>query len=329
MRSHVTRIAVRTYVAAALIAVASNAATAQPQSYPARPIRIVVPAAPGGPTDAVARLASQFISKLGQPVVVENRGGAGGALGAREVAGAAPDGYTLLAGNTSTLAVIPATSANAGYDPSKDFVPVALFWESYQLLVVHPSQPWMSLKELVDEAKANPGKLAYAHTGSGGMPFLSGELFMARAGINLVRVPYRSGGELATAVLTQAVQLTIGDVGVMLPLVQEGKLRALAVTSNARTSLAPEVPTMIEAGVPDYDVITYSGIVAPAGTPHEVVRKLNTVINSGLSSPDSSAAIMRLGAIPRPATPEDFAAFITAKRQHWENIARSIGARVN
>ena len=262
----------RTYVAAALIAVASNAATAQPQSYPARPIRIVVPAAPGGPTDAVARLASQFISKLGQPVVVENRGGAGGALGAREVAGAAPDGYTLLAGNTSTLAVIPATSANAGYDPSKDFVPVALFWESYQLLVVHPSRPWMSLKELVDEAKANPGKLAYAHTGSGGMPFLSGELFMARAGINLVRVPYRSGGELATAVLTQAVQLTIGDVGVMLPFVQEGKLRALAVTSNARTSLAPEVPTMMEAGVPDYDVITYSGIVAPAGTPNEVVR---------------------------------------------------------
>jgi hypothetical protein len=126
IRSHVTRIAVRTYVAAALIAVASNAATAQPQSYPARPIRIVVPAAPGRPTDAVARLASQFISKLGQPVVVENRGGAGGALGAREVAGAAPDGYTLLAGNTSTLAVIPATSANAGYDPSKDFVPVAL-----------------------------------------------------------------------------------------------------------------------------------------------------------------------------------------------------------
>jgi tripartite-type tricarboxylate transporter receptor subunit TctC len=325
----VTRIAVRTYVAAALIAVASNAATAQPQSYPARPIRIVVPAAPGRPTDAVARLASQFISKLGQPVVVENRGGAGGALGAREVAGAAPDGYTLLAGNTSTLAVIPATSANAGYDPSKDFVPVALFWESYQLLVVHPSRPWMSLKELVDEAKANPGKLAYAHTGSGGMPFLSGELFMARAGINLVRVPYRSGGELATALLTQAVQLTIGDVGVMLPLVQEGKLRALAVTSNARTSLAPEVPTMMEAGVPDYDVITYSGIVAPAGTPNEVVRKLNTVINSGLSSPDSSAAIMRLGAIPRPATPEDFAAFITTKRQHWENIARSIGARVN
>jgi tripartite-type tricarboxylate transporter receptor subunit TctC len=325
----VTRIAVRTCVAAALIAVASNAATAQPQSYPARPIRIVVPAAPGGPTDAVARLASQFISKLGQPVVVENRGGAGGALGAREVAGAAADGYTLLAGNTSTLAVIPATSANAGYDPSRDFVPVALFWESYQLLVVHPSRPWMSLKELVDEAKANPGKLAYAHTGSGGMPFLSGELFMARAGINLVRVPYRSGGELATAVLTQAVQLTIGDVGVMLPLVQEGKLRALAVTSIARTSLAPEVPTMMEAGVPDYDVITYSGIVAPAGTPNEVVRKLNGAINGGLSSPDSSAAIMRLGAIPRHATPEDFAAFITAKRQHWENIARSIGARIN
>jgi tripartite-type tricarboxylate transporter receptor subunit TctC len=277
----------------------------------------------------VARLASHSLAVLGQPVVVENRAGAGGAIAAREVAGAPADGYTLLAGNTSTLAVNPATSASAGYDPARDFAPVGLFWESYQLLVVHASAPWTSVKQIVDEAKANPETLTYAHSGAGGMPYLSGELFMARAGVKLVAVPYRSGGELATAVLSRAVQLTIGDIGVMLPLVREGKLRALAVTSSTRTPLAADVPTMIEAGVPDYEVITFTGIVAPAGTPDEIVRKLNAAINDGLKSADSAAIIARLGAMPRPGTPGDFARFIAAKRQHWEAIARSIGARVN
>jgi tripartite-type tricarboxylate transporter receptor subunit TctC len=317
------------FVIAAMGATSINGAMAQAQSYPSKPIRIVVPASPGGPADAVARLASQFLSKLGQPAIVENRAGAGGALAAREVAGAPPDGHTLLAGNTSTLAVIPATSASAGYDPVKNFVPVAFFWESYQFLVVHPSQPWMSVKQLVDEAKANPGKLTYAHAGPGGLPYLSGELFMARAGVDLVAVPYRSGGELATAVLSQAVQLTIGDAGVMLPLVREGKLRALAVTSRTRTPLFAELPTMIEAGVPDYEVISFSGIVAPAGTPDDIVRKLNAALNEGLQTPEAQAIIARLGVLSWPGSPEDFASFIAAKRQHWEKAAQAIGAKVN
>jgi tripartite-type tricarboxylate transporter receptor subunit TctC len=194
---------------------------------------------------------------------------------------------------------------------------------------VHPSQPWLSVAQLVDDAKANPGRLTYAHAGTGGLPYLSGELFMARAGVQLVAVPYRSGAELATAVLSQAVQLTIGDVGVMLPLVREGKLRALAVTSRTRTPLAAQVPTMIEAGVPGYEVISFSGLVAPIGTSNEVVGKLNAAINEGLQSPDARAIAARLGAMPRPGTPEEFAGFIAAKRQHWREVASSIGAKVD
>ena len=314
------------YCAAFLLAAG---ATAQAQSYPSQPIRIVVSASPGGPADAVARLASQVLVKLGQPAVVENRAGAGGALAAREVAAAKPDGHTLLVGNTSTMAVIPAMSASPGYDSLKDFAPVALFWESYQLLVVHGSSPWTTAQALIDHVRANPGKLTYAHTGPGGMPNLSGELFQARIGIKLVPVPYRSGGELATAVLTQAVDTSVGDFAAMWPLVNEGRLRALAVTSAARTPLAPAIPTMMEVGVPDFDVTTFFGIVAPAGTPEPVVRLLNTTLNDGLKSAEAQALIQRLGVVSRPVSPEEFGAFIAAKREQWSAAAKAIGATVN
>ena len=304
------------------------AGVAHAQDYPSQQIRIVVSASPGGPNDTIARLASQTLSKLGQPAIVENRAGAGGALAAREVAAAKPDGHTLMVGNTSTLAVIPTMTANAGYDPERSFAPVAKFWESYQLLVVHPSQPWQSVKELVDYARANPGKLTYAHTGPGGAPHLSSALFMARMGINLVPVPYRSGGELATAVLSQAVDVSIGDIAAMLPLVRDNKLRALAVTSRARTPLAPDLPTMIEAGVPDFEMTTFFGIVAPAGTPEPIVRTINAALNEGLRSPEARAMIARLGAIANPGSPADFAAFIASKRQ-WAAAAKAAGVKLD
>ena len=215
---------IATVVSAGLVWSGSEAHS---QNYPAQPIRIVVSSSPGGPNDTVARLASQILSKLGQPAVVENRAGAGGALAAREVAAAKPDGYALMVGNTSTMAVIPEMQAKPGYDSLKDFAPVARFWESYQLLVAHSSSPWKTAKDLIDAAKAEPGKFTYAHTGPGGSPHLSSELFQARAGIKLVPVPYRSGGELATAVLTQATDTSIGDFAVMIPLIREGRLRAL------------------------------------------------------------------------------------------------------
>ena len=315
-----------------LIAVASlslSGAAAVAQSYPTQSIRIIVSASPGGPADPVARLASQILSKLGQPAVVENRAGAGGALAAREVAVAKPDGYTLMVGNTSTMAVIPAMQDKPGYDSLKDFSPVARFWESYQLLVVHASSPWTTTREFIDAAKAAPGKITYAHTGPGGMPHLSSELFQARTGIKLVPVPYRSGGELATAVLTQATDTSIGDFAAMIPLVREGRLRALAVTSRERTPLAPEIPTMTELGVPDYDVTTFFGIVAPAGTPDDIVRMLNTTLNDGLKTPQAQALIQRIGVVARPGTPQEFAAFIAAKRQQWGAAAKAIGVKAN
>ena len=188
----------------------SSAAAMAADDYPNKPVKLILPAAAGGPTDVPARIASQILQpKLGQPVVIENRPGAGGALGARVVATAAPDGYTLLVANTSVLAVIPAVSASAGYDPVKNFVPIVRMTESFQILVVNADSPWKTLKEFVDYCKANPGKLNYAHTGAGGLPHLVGELFMLRSGCKMTAVPYRSGGESVTAVLSKAVDTTI------------------------------------------------------------------------------------------------------------------------
>ena len=260
------------------------------QAYPEKLIRIIVAAAPGGPTDVPARLAAQILTpKLGQPVVVENRPGAGGAIGAREVAKALPDGYTLLMGNTSTLAVIPAVSTNAGYDPVKDFAPIAKITEGFQILVVHPSSPWMSVKALVDDTKANPGTTNYAHTGPGGLPNLAGELFMLRSGARMTGVPYRSGGKSVTAVLSQAVDLTFENVAILVPQIREGKLRALAAQNSTRTKLLPDLPTMAEAGVPNAEANTFFGLVAPAGTPAHIIKMLNEALNDGMQSPENSA----------------------------------------
>src|SRR5262245_57127734 len=197
---------VRTTLFAAVLLLAANAPDdARAQTYPERPIRLIVPAASGGPTDIPARLLSQILPKLGQSAVVENRPGAAGGIGARSVASAPPDGHTLLIGNTSVFAVLPAVSASAGYDPRSSFAPVASVAESYQILVVNPSSPWTTARDLVAYAKANPGKLNYAHTGPGGLPNLAGELFKARAGVDVVGVPYKSGGEAVTALLGQQV----------------------------------------------------------------------------------------------------------------------------
>jgi len=209
---------------------------AQAQRYPEKPIKIVVAAAPGGPNDVPARLAAQILTpKLGQPVVVENRAGAGGAIGAREVARAAPDGYTLLMGNTSTLAAITAVSTSAGYDPVKNFTPIIKITEGFQILVVHPSSPWKSVKQLVDETKMNPGMINYAHTGAGGLPHLAGELFMLRSGAKMTSVSYRSGGESVTAVLSQTVHLTFENVATLVLSRRRARLQALSAGSTRRS----------------------------------------------------------------------------------------------
>jgi tripartite-type tricarboxylate transporter receptor subunit TctC len=300
-----------------------------PPKPPDHPIKLIVPSAPGGPTDIPARITAGFIPKLGQPGVVENRPGAGGALGARSVASSPPDGYTLLVGNTSVFAVNPAVSTSAGYDPLKDFAPVAKFSESFQILVVDPSLRVTSVKELLDYIKANPGKLNYAHTGVGGLPHLTAELFIARTGANIVGVPYRSGGEAVTAVLGQNVQMTFEAISILLPLIRDGKVRALAVTSPARTPLAPDLPTMMEAGVPNYEVTTFNGIAAPAGTPAPIIGKLNAAINEGLLTAATKETLAKLGAVASPGSPQDFAAFIAAELAKWRSVAQKANVKID
>ncbi len=300
------------------------------QAFPERPIHLVVPAAPGGPTDVPARLLSQFLpDRLGQPVVVENRAGAGGAIGARFVAGATPDGYTLLVGNTSVLAVWPSVSSSAGYDPAKNFAPVAKLTDSYQVLVVPASSPFRTVRELVDYAKKNPGKLNFAHTGTGGLPHMTVELFKARAGIDVVGVPYKSGGESLTAVLAGQVDATIETMTILLPHMRAGRLRALALATRARSPLVPDLPTMAEAGVPDYEVTAFNGVAAPAGTPPEIVNKLNAAINAGMQSPEIQERLTQLGAVAKVNSPDEFAAFIAAELAKWSALARSANIRVD
>jgi tripartite-type tricarboxylate transporter receptor subunit TctC len=293
------------------------------QSYPNKPIKILVAAAPGGPSDLPARLASQILpSKLGQPVIVENRPGAGGALGSREVAKATPDGYTLLSAGGAQLAVLPAMSSSAGYDPIREFAPIAKFVDGFQILVVNAASPWKSVKDLVAFAQVNPGRLNYAHVGPGHLTHLAGELFMARTGVNLVGVPYRSGGESVTAVLSDTVNMTLENVAILLPLIREGKLRGLAVTSKTRSMLAPDLPTMIEAGVADYEVTTFFGLVAPAGTPRAIVSMLNRALNEALGTQKIQETILKIGAIPAPGTPEEFATSIASDLEKWRALGK-------
>src|SRR5262249_48441014 len=261
--------------------------------------------------------------------VIENRPGAGGAIGARAVAVAPPDGYTLMAGNTSVLAVIPAGSASAGFNPARDFAAVAKVSESFQILVVQPSFPAMNAEQFIDQDKANRGKLNYADTGPGGLPHLTAELFKARTGIDIVPVSYRSGGESVTAVLSQAVHATFESITILLPLIREGKVRALGVTAGKRSPLAPDLPTIAEQGVPDYEVLTFNGIVAPARTPAAVANTLNPAMNEGLRTPEMQDTITKLGAVTNPGTPEEFGAFIAAQLKKWTDVGKAANIKLD
>jgi tripartite-type tricarboxylate transporter receptor subunit TctC len=312
-----------------VFAVAAPVDDARAQVYPDKPIRLIVPAGPGGPTDIPARLLSQILPKLGQPVVIENRAGAGGAIGARAVVAAPPDGYTLLVGNTSVFAVAPAVSASAGYDPTRQLAAVAKFSESYQILVVRADFPGKSVGELIALAKQRPGSLNFAHTGPGGLPHMTGELFKSAAGVDIVGVPYKGGGESVTAVLGGQVEMTFEGITILLPLIREGRLRALAVTSRTRTPLAPDLPTMIEAGVPDYEVTTFNGVAAPAGTPPWIVARLNVAINEGLVVPEMQETLAKLGAVATPGSASDFRVFIAAQGRKWSAVAKAANIRID
>ena len=323
-----SRIALPTILALAVGIYGLSAAIAQP--YPARPIKMIVPFPPGGPVDVTARIVAQHLPRtLGQTVVVENRAGAAGALGAKAVAGAEPDGYTLLCGNISTLVVLPAVTNNRDYDPGKVFVPIAKVSQNYEVLVVHPAFPAKSVAELVAHAKANPGKLNFGSAGHGNATHLAAELFKLKTGTDIVHIPYKGAAEAVTGVLGGQVHMFFGDIAGVLPLMREGRLRALAVSSEARNPLVPDLPTMIESGVPDYVVLTYIGVVAPAGTPASIIGKLNAAINASLAAPEVMAAFGKLGAEVRPAPPQDFAAFLAAETQKWAAVAKAANIKID
>jgi tripartite-type tricarboxylate transporter receptor subunit TctC len=321
---HVAFPAIALFVLAAIVP-----AVAQPAAYPARPVKLIVPFPPGGPVDVTARIVNQHLPRtLGQTVIVENRAGAAGALGAKAVAGAEPDGYTLLCGNISTLVVVPAVTNNRDYDPGKVFIPVAKISQNYEVLVVHPTFAAKSVAELVALAKANPGKLNFGSAGHGNATHLAAELFKLKTGTDIVHVPYKGAAEAVTGVLGGQVQMFFGDIAGILPLLREGTLRALAISSETRSPLIPELPTMIESGVPDYVVLTYVGVVAPAGTAPGIIGKLNAAINQSLTSPEVAAAFAKLGAEVRPAPPQDFADFLATETRKWSSLARAASIRI-
>src|ERR1700730_17328176 len=271
----ITRRTAVSAIAAMMAGGPARAQGTQQGAYPDKLIKMYVPAPAGGQTDVLARLLAQKIqAAVGQNVIIDNRGGAGGALGARPLAAAEPDGYSLFYGNTSTLAVIPAVSKNPGYDPAKNFAPIASVSESYMILLVHPAFPAKSVAALVAYAKANPAKLNFGHAGAGNVTHLTGEMFRSLAQIDFLGVPHRGGAESITSLLGQQVDFLFESPVVLLPLLRDRKLRALGGTSAGRQGEIPDVPTMVEAGVAGFVATLLTGIVAPAGTPPAIIGKL-------------------------------------------------------
>jgi len=308
---------------AAAVALAASAGGAVAQNYPTKPIKLVVPFAPGGPADVIGRIIGQQLNIiLGQSLVVENRGGAGGTIGARLAAMAEPDGYTLMFANTSTLSINPAVYQHLDYDPAKAFAPVALVGTTSNILVVNSALPVKTIAELIAYGKANPGKLSYSTPGVGTPPHMIGELFKLRTGLDITHVPYKSGGSSTQDVVSGQVQLTFENPAVALPLVLAGQIRALAVTSSARNPRIPDVPTLSET-IPDFVSVSFTGIVAPAGVPPAIIAKLNAAINEGLKAPAVQATLAQLSVDVKPGSAEEFGAFLAKEKEKWLAVAKA------
>ena len=299
------------------------------QAFPDRPIKLVVPSPAGGPPDVMARLLSDKMAAiLGQPVIVENRGGAGGTIGARSVLAAEPDGYTLLMGSTSTLLIAPSIYKNAGYHAGS-FAPVARVADSTEVLAVHPSVPASSVAELVAVAKSRPGALNFGSAGIGTLPHIEGELLKARAQIDMNHVPYRGGGLALTGLLGGHVQVLFSTLTQMLPNIRDGRVRGLAVTSVARSKLAPDIPTMVESGFDQFVVTSITAMVAPPGTPIDIRRRVNQAVAGALASEDVEQALSRTGGEARPGSLEELASFLAAEQQRWARIIEATRVSVD
>ena len=316
----------------ATIVTAGSALAAMPaglaQPYPAHAVKIIVPTPAGGPVDVIARLVGNYLgSSIGQPVVIDNRPGAGNTIGSKEAAQAEPDGYTLLYSSASGLVLAPMLQKNAGYDPLTSYAPIALVAQSSTILVVHPSVPVKTVQELVAYAKANPGKVNFSSGGVGVLPHLIGEWFKSAAGIDIVHVPYRGGGPSINDLVGGQVQMTFEGTSVLVPLIQSGKLRALATTSARRIPELPDLPTMAESGYPNFVSTSWTGLLAPARTPAAVIAKLNAQINEGVKSPEFKAALAKLHNEPLGGTPQDFTNTIKADIAKWAPIVSALGLK--
>ena len=299
-------------------------------SYPSRPVKLVVPFPPGGPLDVVGRALAQKLGEAwGQSVVVDNRPGAGGNIGADLVAKSSPDGYTILMGALSTHAVNPSLYAKMPYDAVKDFAPITLVAITPNVLVVNASLPVNSAKEFIAYAKANSGKLAFGSGSNGSAGHLAGELFKVDTGTDVIHVPYKGGAPATQALLAGDTQFMFDNLANAMPQVKAGKLKALAVTTAQRSKLAPELPTMAEAGLPGFDISTWFGLFAPAGTPKEVIAKWNAEVTKVLNSAEMRERLVAQGAEPAPTTPAEFAAFIDKEIPKYARIVKASGAKVD
>lgn len=313
--------------ASALGLLALTPLAAQAQAFPTKAITIIVPFSAGGTTDILARVLGQFISKdLGQPVIIDNRAGAGGNIGTQLVARAAPDGYTILMGTVGTHAINQSLYPKLAFDPIKDFAPLTRVALVPNLLVANPAQPFKTVKELMAYAKANPGKVTFGSSGSGTSIHLSGELFKQMAGVDLQHVAYKGSAPAVNDLLGNHIAIMFDNMPSAISHVKAGKLRPLAVTTAQRSPALPDVPTIAEAGVPGYEATSWFGLLAPAKTPAPVVAKLNAAILKALADPDVKNKLLEQGAEPAGETPAQFAAFIASETVKWGKIVKQSGA---
>jgi tripartite-type tricarboxylate transporter receptor subunit TctC len=305
-------------------------ASVQAQSYPSKPIRIIVPFPPGGATDILARAVGQDLTRQwGQSVVIDNRGGAGGNLGTEAVAKSAPDGYTLVMGTVGTHAINMSLYSKMPYDTVNDFAPVSLVASVPNVLVVHPSLPVKSVKDLIDLARSKPNGVNFASSGNGTSIHLSGELFKTLAGVQMVHIPYKGSGPAMADLLGGQVPLMFDNLPSAIQHIRAGKLRAIAVTSAVRSPALPDLPTIAEAGLPGYEASSWFGILAPAATPKDIVAKLSSAIQSGLQTPEMRERFSSQGAEPIGGTPEQFAAHIKAEIAKWAKVVKAAGAKLD
>lgn len=315
--------------AALLVALGCTSSLSFAQSYPERPIRLVVPYAPGGTSDILARLiAAPLWNVVGQPVVADNRPGAGSNIGTEIVAKAAPDGYTLLMA-TPAISSNPTLYAKVNWDPVKSFAPITLVTEVPIVLVVHPALSAKSVRDVIALAKAQPGKLNFGSSGSGGIGHLVGELFKSTAGIDMTHVPYKGNGPALVDLMAGVLNLTFSDLAGASPFIKSGKLRPLAMTTARRSPLMPELPTMIESGVPGFQASSWFAVFAPANTPAPVINKLNADIVKVIGTPEMRERLSGLGFQVVGSKPDELATFLKAEIAKWSKVVRESGAKVD